>query len=1440
MPTNFNSIGYLTPVDGVSPFAPVNGVGLADSTGSGLYPNGVPEMFFGLNRIVEFEIFFFASTEPQSNAFLWWAEDTFQPTQLIFFEDLGGGSTLLTSIIQTSGTTNASLSIPFTIEPYTWYHAHLRVEDTANPTYTFSLGRRGTTALGKLAAKDTFPYGANETNGGWQESTVVTSSSGGMRPFGFNSFQPGNRGVAFGGRTPNVGNGFEPGFNWPGGFCEMRAWGSIRSDADIELDAGRFIRGRDGTADDAEAVLRPGLRHCFRFNEQVGTAVAAIQDQGFGGVPQPATPYTPWQFLGSADVAGLATHPFQPLGGSIVPIDEEDQRIILDSFAGDTTVTAVREIDEEDRTSSLAIISDLNTAFEINATDSLLDLTTFAALTIELDRIVNIEDSSVLHGAGDVASVSLGAQIFTLDEASFVAVVDETSFAGSVFSEAASDTAAITDDSVIITAFVVSEEDTAASADSVTEVATITENEEDNAAVAADEGTFSKISFLNPEDSNGTLEIVDSERDVFFTLQWPPVGINFIQLALDDDAFGNADQLAVAYNRAAQDFTISQDDLILEANGQFSVEQTSFTISQDLAAIVTAFATAAADDQLPFEFVIVERIATLDPQADALVSADEATVVAAFAVELGGTGGDSLVAISQAVVERKTFLDPADIVAIFSAFGGINATYTLAEQEDLALTTDLTNLDDLLTFNRDFGDNAVIVDEFVLATAFFDNNGQDLVTSTDEATAFLVNESAAVDDDDTATDDKTLVRQVFIDRVTAPFSLPNLQIGALHGDEALAAKATSVDAEDAAAFFADQTGLAAESFFLIEREDAVAPTVLATIESRFNRDGTSTYIIGDQTVILREASAEAVDLLATAEDLGVVNKVVTLGEQADFLIPQEDAVLTERYAVDVEDPYLITDQESLAAESFFLVNVLEVTNSQDEATIPQTIYQVVEESQQVLTDFLITQREAFADSPVFSLNTASDLGLINKVIYIDAKANSALLPNFDPLNPISGDILELVAIFDRNVTDNAVIADSFSVSVNVSSFDSIQEIGFYSDFLVITKETLVGSPNFDDLAADLDQFTLARIANQLDSEGDAVIIDDETIITTVRAIEEDDQVGIFDAQTFELSLTVPEFIDFLIPDEFVTVGTDRSLFPESASPSEDLVLIEKETTIGLIGAGAGEDGSSVVRVILEELIPILDESTSQDSFGLGLFGIEIELTITGESGMPATLVREVDELAIEEIWNEALTIVGQPCVTSISDGSSEAETIACIWDNFRCEFIGDHTWNGAVTVRTLSRKTNDAGQEVTAPREWNYVYELPSDYCRAWRVNGDLAGPVEGVHWQVKTLEIDGLYTRVLLANTSTVDLEYIFDVGNQVTLLTAQTRSAMAHALAVKIAPKMGLSESEIQGLNQRASVKIAEAKGSDGQEGTPIQFPDTRLLDARNGIRTGGYGSR
>ena len=93
-----------------------------------------------------------------------------------------------------------------------------------------------------------------------------------------------------------------------------------------------------------------------------------------------------------------------------------------------------------------------------------------------------------------------------------------------------------------------------------------------------------------------------------------------------------------------------------------------------------------------------------------------------------------------------------------------------------------------------------------------------------------------------------------------------------------------------------------------------------------------------------------------------------------------------------------------------------------------------------------------------------------------------------------------------------------------------------------------------------------------------------------------------------------------------------------------------------------------------------------------------------------------------------------------------------------------------------------------------------------------------------------GTLERCLLTDEGTVMLEYMFDVGDaNITLLSPMTRWAMGMALAAHAAPNFGKSQQDIAMLQERADKALLDAKGVDGQEGTPQIFQTTPILDSR-----------
>lgn len=196
-----------------------------------------------------------------------------------------------------------------------------------------------------------------------------------------------------------------------------------------------------------------------------------------------------------------------------------------------------------------------------------------------------------------------------------------------------------------------------------------------------------------------------------------------------------------------------------------------------------------------------------------------------------------------------------------------------------------------------------------------------------------------------------------------------------------------------------------------------------------------------------------------------------------------------------------------------------------------------------------------------------------------------------------------------------------------------------------------------------------------------------------------------------------------------------------------------------------------------------------------------------------------------EICNLALIRIGHTTIASLTTGTtaSKAATLCALqFPICRDALLRAHPWNFAIARSTLA-------QDATTPNhEFTYRHALPSDCLKvirtSWEANGFVGVAVYGFPGQMgyanETIpyRIEGRY---LLTNESTVSIEYIAritDVAQFDDLFT----DVLAQRIAAEIAMALTDNASLTQGLWKLYTEKLAEARTTDAQEGTPREVVD------------------
>jgi hypothetical protein len=179
-----------------------------------------------------------------------------------------------------------------------------------------------------------------------------------------------------------------------------------------------------------------------------------------------------------------------------------------------------------------------------------------------------------------------------------------------------------------------------------------------------------------------------------------------------------------------------------------------------------------------------------------------------------------------------------------------------------------------------------------------------------------------------------------------------------------------------------------------------------------------------------------------------------------------------------------------------------------------------------------------------------------------------------------------------------------------------------------------------------------------------------------------------------------------------------------------------------------------------------------------------------------------------EICNAALSRLGAPAITSLSDADKRSQSCALMYPRTRDHLLRSHPWNFAL-------KRVSIAADVTAPA-FGYTarFALPADYLRIYRLDyTDIEHKIEGGY---------------LLCDESTINMIYVAKITD-----TTKFEPMFDHLLSVMLAHE--LSYSLVQSaslklaLGQEVQILLRDVRSADAQEGTPDNFEFNTWVEAR-----------
>lgn len=192
-----------------------------------------------------------------------------------------------------------------------------------------------------------------------------------------------------------------------------------------------------------------------------------------------------------------------------------------------------------------------------------------------------------------------------------------------------------------------------------------------------------------------------------------------------------------------------------------------------------------------------------------------------------------------------------------------------------------------------------------------------------------------------------------------------------------------------------------------------------------------------------------------------------------------------------------------------------------------------------------------------------------------------------------------------------------------------------------------------------------------------------------------------------------------------------------------------------------------------------------------------------------------------DVANVAITLVGGTRITSLTDGSTNANRVNDIYAEVRDDLLRSHNWNFATKKLKLA-------QSATAPAfEFDYAYPVPSDWLKNVSAHNN-DGAYGTIFYRTEFVGTQ----RCICTSADEVYLRYIYRVTDP-NLMAPDFRRAFELALARDLAIPIASSNVIQEKYARAAEKKLAAARSIDAMGSFPEVRPQGSWARVRGGRR-------